>query len=1011
MATFVKARRLFDIGNEIYQDAEVRTSGSVVRGCQVQPVCESSQCLNSCVCSASGAFCDSSTLPFVGQFCERPDIGYKFYVDRTPGHVQLVYLPPISTDGDKISFGFITCKESGTLAKISGQSRNEYIKIYLQRGRIVVEYQLGGTAVGQLKTSRKYSDSKLYTVQFERSGLQGELLVRDPAARQLLETKATLISGRDTRLDNIEQVEVGSEYDMASGGHLNPFDGVIIGFKHGINNVFRLTAGTARGTSMKLPGTSLLSDDPISAFECITDLGVCGPDRQTCQNFGVCMNNQCNCTLTAYTGSLCNEHPVGHYYGFKDFKPGFVKHEYPSAVTTYKDYLAIGVMTYEPNGTIFRVESVDGTQYYDVRLVNGKAQLEYRLADNQIRVIKEDRVDLNSRDSIYHVIRMNRTGSNITFYVDDLQMRIEDINIANVPFRNQKHLMSGGVMWADQNKIEDDWNGILGGLNYNSKFMYHIPFDSNTIGKFGDVEIPPVPYKLKFPPPPQCQSCSNGGLMLDGACDCMYTGFGGICCATRVGLWGFQTKKVGGNSVVIYQNNSMGGSRVDDLSVSFRTADGWSDGEMVRIASKDGLQYMVVEIVNDQARVRYNLCGTEYIENFQTVSVREQRDHHIRLHRNGNGGYIELDNIKRGVNFPGCDVFSPSIIYTGGAWNGSHASSGHYGILWGVNYNGKDIVDITRRFDAKANGITVHSDGIDNFDIVPYPWPALCSKGSLDPACSITPPPPLPGGGAGGIIPNIGVPIVPVPVPVETAPGVRAVPMGAIIAAVMGGLLFSSAIVFAAAGMKPGFFALSKGMAAGAGGKGAYVPVVDKAGAFPVSNGGNYIGTVGMEEYGAGAGSQAGSRRSQYEESFTQESRFDGTDGGMIAAGMNGGMNGGAMMNGGGYNNTYNTTSSWYQRNETLQNEAMAAGYGGGSTIGGYGRGGAGYAGSVAGGSVSGSVYGFGTVTNPDQAFITLSEDIAVDNVVLTGDGRYVVTGSNLGPPQVWNTNVSFLQS
>ena len=35
------------------------------------------------------------------------------------------------------------------------------------------------------------------------------------------------------------------------------------------------------------------------------------------------------------------------------------------------------------------------------------------------------------------------------------------------------------------------------------------------------------------------------------------------------------------------------------------------------------------------------------------------------------------------------------------------------------------------------------------------------------------------------------------------------------------------------------------------------------------------------------------------------------------------------------------------------------------------------------------------------------SEEIKVDCCLVTGDGRFVVTGSSVGPPQVWDMRVS----
>lgn len=1001
MATLFKAKKLIDLGNENFQDIEIRNARSVVRGCQPQPLCEANKCLNGCKCSPGFSHCDNTWAPFHGPHCNTSDIGFKFFVQNVPGQVTLRYEHKESTTMDKISFGFITCSENGLLAKIT--AKGEYIKLYLESGRIVAEYLLGGVVPGKIITDRTYNDERMYTVNFIRNGLQGTLTVISPSTGQVVERKATTASGPDNQLNELSLLEIGSEH--RNGQYFTPFKGMIFGFKYNGYVVFPLAQAFSRLTGIKTPGTEFVSSSAVKSYKCdiVIPLGDCGPGRPECKNFGVCQNNRCNCTLTAYRGTHCEDEPIGHYYGFTNWKSGLALHEYPQGVTTMNDYFAIGVMTYEPNGTIFRVESTDGTQYYDVRLVNGKAQLEYRI-NNRHEVIVEDRITLHSEDDVYHVIRMNRTGEKINFFVDELQRTKIDTNIAGVPFRNQQKLMSGGMTRPNRpNHIEDPWYGILGGLYYNGKFLYHMQFDGSTYRKFGDLANAPHPFALKKRPKPICEKCYGGRHTEALTCDCLYTGKVGPCCnAYNDQLWGFHLKKYDGDSVLIYNGSDLSGKGSDEMSVSFQTARGWGDGQLFRIENKDGTRYLVVEIVDTFARVRHNLDGTLVTTTFDAADVQNQGYHTIRINRNGaTGTSIDLVGVSKRTYEaqPNSEIFDASVIYVGGKYvSRSEVEMGHYGIIWGVDVNGVSVVDKARGVGTSGGSVSIVDEGESNFNIVKYPWPALCDKGT--PGCPGVPVPPLSPGGNGAVIPEIGLGVVPVTKPVVTSfldnPA-------ALVGAIMGGLIFSSAIVFAAAGMKPGFLALSKKFASGMGG---YVPVSDgKANAFPVSNGGNYLISTGMAEYaGAGGGSQAGSR-SQYEESYVQESVVDG---GMVAGGMNGGtMNGGTMNGGGGYN-AFNSSSSYY-RNETLENQhAGYGGGGGGSTIGGYGAG-RGYAGSVAGGSIAGSVYGFGTVTNPDQAFITLSEDIAVDNVVLTADGRYVVTGSNLGPPQVWNTTVSFV--
>lgn len=997
MSSLVKNKIVVDLRNERLQTAEIRAAETVVSGCVL---IECPKCSHGCICSLAQSYCDNSLVPYSGKTCQDPEDGFKFFVGGIPGQVTRSYDITKNTQIDKISFAFISCKPDGLFTKLSGTRETEQIKLFLEGGNIVAEYKLGGDNIHRIELTGEYNDENQYIVQFQRHGLQADLSVLNYTTGSVIQVQRVTSSGSNSILDGLRLVEIGSEN---IDGHLkNGFTGVIKGYKFGGENIFKMATKLPQhlSTRIQTPGTIAIAGD--DDYEC-PGTPECGPEKQVCKHKGVCYNNVCNCTLTAYSGIHCDDWPWGHYYGFDDWKPGIDIYRYPTPVTTLYDYLAVGVMTYEPNGTILKIENVDGSQFYHLKLVNGQAQFEYRLGDSTKR-ITETGFTLHSKESIYHVIRMNRTRENITFSVDNATIETQIPSLRNVPFENQYVIRSGGESYSQDNRlISGDWNGILGGLYYNGGNYYGLLTNRSTPYDHmwhGDIGIAP-PYKLKIEPLPQCPKCLNDGVRTENnTCDCTYTSYmNSGCCESQERLRGFFTKKYGGNSVVIYNVTAEGKGR-DDLSVSFRTARGWENGQIVRIESLDKSQYVIVEIVNDGLRVRHNIGGAESIENFAGI-VRDHSDHRVRIHRVGNVGSIQLDGITRNVAFPNAAIFNANVIYAGGSHNGTAVTSGHYGIIWKLIFNGIDVVEDTYRDDAHLNGILLQTDGgYENFEIVNHPWPELCDKGSTSPKCGFTPRPPGGHGGAGGII-TVGEPPIVIPPAPVTDPKIPPT-TAAIIAAVMGGLLFTSAIAFAAAGMKPGFLALSKRFVGGTGVKGDYMPV-GKTSGFPVANGGGkYAVAIGLDDVGGGAGGSQAGTRSQYEDSYTQESRFDATDASM--AGGAGAVNGG----GAGYN-AYNTSSSWYTRNETLENQNQAA-YGAGSTLGAYGSGrGGGYAGSVAGGSVAGSVYGFGTVTNPDQAFITLSEDIAVENVVLTADGRYVVTGSNLGPPQVWNTTVRML--
>lgn len=55
--------------------------------------------------------------------------------------------------------------------------------------------------------------------------------------------------------------------------------------------------------------------------------------------------------------------------------------------------------------------------------------------------------------------------------------------------------------------------------------------------------------------------------------------------------------------------------------------------------------------------------------------------------------------------------------------------------------------------------------------------------------------------------------------------------------------------------------------------------------------------------------------------------------------------------------------------------------------------------------------YAAGSISNVLATPGAMGEEIRVDCCLMTNDGRSVVTGSSLGPPQVWNMSVSHLSS
>ncbi|XP_047243293.1 neurexin-3b-like isoform X5 [Girardinichthys multiradiatus] len=167
----------------------------------------------------------------------------------------------------------------------------------------------------------------------------------------------------------------------------------------------------------------------------------------SCANMGVCIqqweNFTCDCTMTSYTGTHCNDPGTTFIFGKGG---GLITYTWPNneRPSTRTDRLAVGFSTTIKDAILVRIDSAPRLgDYIMLHIEQGKIGVTFNIGTVDISV-KETNTEVN--DGKYHLVRFTRNGGNATLQVDNWPVNehfpsgnsdIERFQMANkkIPFK------------------------------------------------------------------------------------------------------------------------------------------------------------------------------------------------------------------------------------------------------------------------------------------------------------------------------------------------------------------------------------------------------------------------------------------------------------------------------------------------------------------------------------------------------------------------------------------------
>uniref|UniRef100_A0A672QAT5 Neurexin-3a-like n=1 Tax=Sinocyclocheilus grahami TaxID=75366 RepID=A0A672QAT5_SINGR len=142
--------------------------------------------------------------------------------------------------------------------------------------------------------------------------------------------------------------------------------------------------------------------------------------EDSCANMGICIqqweNYTCDCSMTSYTGTQCNDPGTTYIFGKGG---GLITFNWPAneRPSTRTDRLTVGFSTSLKDGILIRIDSAPGLgDYLMLHIEQGKIGVTFNIGTSDITV-QESSTTVN--DGKYHVVRFTRNGGNATLQVDN----------------------------------------------------------------------------------------------------------------------------------------------------------------------------------------------------------------------------------------------------------------------------------------------------------------------------------------------------------------------------------------------------------------------------------------------------------------------------------------------------------------------------------------------------------------------------------------------------------------
>ncbi|XP_041810573.1 neurexin 3a isoform X5 [Chelmon rostratus] len=327
-------------------------------------------------------------------------------------------------------FQFKTTSPDGFILFNSGDG-NDFIAVELVKGYIHYVFDLGnGPNLIKGKSERALNDNQWHNVA----------ITRDNSNTHTLKVDATATSQSINGAKNLDLK--GDLFIAGLGPGMYGNLPKLVASREGFQGC--LASVDLNGRLPDLLNDALFRSGQIERG-CEGPSTTCQED--SCANMGICIqqweNYTCDCSMTSYTGTQCNDPGTTYIFGKGG---GLITFKWPAneRPSTRTDRLTVGFSTSLKDGILVRIDSAPGLgDYLMLHIQQGKIGVTFNIGTVDISV-EESSTPVN--DGKYHVVRFTRNGGNATLQVDNWSINehfptgnsdIERYQMANkkIPFK------------------------------------------------------------------------------------------------------------------------------------------------------------------------------------------------------------------------------------------------------------------------------------------------------------------------------------------------------------------------------------------------------------------------------------------------------------------------------------------------------------------------------------------------------------------------------------------------
>uniref|UniRef100_A0A4W6D348 Neurexin 3a n=1 Tax=Lates calcarifer TaxID=8187 RepID=A0A4W6D348_LATCA len=299
-------------------------------------------------------------------------------------------------------FQFKTTSPDGFILFNSGDG-NDFIAVELVKGYIHYVFDLGnGPNLIKGKSERALNDNQWHNVA----------ITRDNSNTHTLKVDATATSQSINGAKNLDLK--GDLFIAGLGPGMYGNLPKLVASREGFQGC--LASVDLNGRLPDLLNDALFRSGQIERG-CEGPSTTCQED--SCANMGICIqqweNYTCDCSMTSYTGTQCNDPGTTYIFGKGG---GLITFKWPAneRPSTRTDRLTVGFSTSLKDGILVRIDSAPGLGDYLMLHIVRKIGVTFNIGTVDISV-QESSTPVN--DGKYHVVRFTRNGGNATLQVDN----------------------------------------------------------------------------------------------------------------------------------------------------------------------------------------------------------------------------------------------------------------------------------------------------------------------------------------------------------------------------------------------------------------------------------------------------------------------------------------------------------------------------------------------------------------------------------------------------------------